>query len=67
MTPSLSLDKELFYEPLTLIVEHTLLSAIQDGKTLAFINKDGRSLVDFDPHGGKVILTLPPSLSIPNL
>lgn len=58
VTPSLSLDKELFYEPLTLIVEHTLLSAMQDGKQLVFINKDGRSLVDFDPHGGKIILGL---------
>lgn len=58
VTPSLSLDKELFHEPLTLVVEHTLLSASQDGKQLAVLNKNGQGLVDIDPQGGKVSLVI---------
>ena len=56
VTPSLSLDKELFHEPLTLVVERGLLSATQDGKPLAIKSKNGNSIVAFNPHGGKIIL-----------
>lgn len=58
VTPSIKLNKEIFNEPLTLVVNHTLLSATQDGKALAVSNKNGKGIVDFDPHGGKVILTM---------
>lgn len=56
VTPKLVLNAELFNESLTLVVDHTLLSATQDGKQLKVSNKKGRGLVDFNPHGGKVIL-----------
>ena len=56
VVPSLPLDKELFHESLSLVVDHTLLSATQDGKHLVFRNKGGRGIVDFNPHGGKIIL-----------
>lgn len=57
VTPSLSLDKELFHESLTLVVNHTVLSASQDGKPLVVAHKKGRGLVEFDPHGGKITIT----------
>ena len=58
VTPSLSLDKNLFHEPLTLVVEHTLLSASQGGKPLVVTNKNGHELVEIDPHGGIITLVL---------
>lgn len=56
--PSLSLREDLFHEPLTLVVNQNLLSATQDGKTLDIKKKVERSLVDFNPHGGKVVLKM---------
>lgn len=54
--PSLKLDAQLFHEPLTLVVECPILSAQQDGKPLPVSNKNGRGMVDFNPHGGKIVL-----------
>lgn len=56
--PNLSLDKELFNEPLTLVIDSHVLSVIQDGKSLPFINKDGKTLVEFNPHGKKIVIKL---------
>lgn len=58
VTPTLSLDKKLFYQPLTMIVQQNLLSATQDGKQLSITNKNNHSLIDFNPHGGKIILKI---------
>ena len=59
VTPSTSLDKELFQLPLTMIVDAEVKSATQDGKPLAVRkNIDGKALIDFNPHGGKVFIRL---------
>ena len=52
----MSLDKKLFFHPLTLVVDALVVEATQGKKKLPVISKDGKSLIDFDPNGGKIIL-----------
>ena len=60
--PSLSLDKELFNMPLTLSVDGaegtTATTATQDGMALTVIQKNGHAIMDFNPYGGPVEITL---------
>ena len=56
ITPSMPLAKELFTHPLTLVVDASITEATQGKKRLAIASKDGKSLIDFDPHGGKINL-----------
>lgn len=56
VTPHLSLDKNLFTMPLTIIVQAFVSRATQNGHPLKVTRKDSRSLIDVDPHGGSVVL-----------
>ena len=56
ITPSMPLPEKLFCHPLTLVVDGTLLEAVQGKKRLTVVSRNGKSLVDFDPHGGKIKL-----------
>ena len=59
VTPSLELDAALFDMPLTMCITNvSALSAIQDGKKLAPVFQDGKAFIDFNPHGGKISITL---------
>ena len=53
--PTMTLDKNLFDMPLTLIVETTNpIKAEQGGKTLKVTMKDGKQMFDFCPWNGKI-------------
>ncbi|NDV81992.1 polysaccharide deacetylase family protein [Bacteroides sp. 51] len=55
ITPHLALDKELFNEPLTMVVEEEGLkkvSAIQGEKELTVRSLPGKAMFEFDPYGG---------------
>ena len=54
--PSMPLAKELFTHPLTLVVNAPIAEATQGKKRLAIASKKGKSLINFDPHGGKINL-----------
>ncbi len=55
ITPKTTLDEEIYHSQLTLVIETDRpLTAKQDGKTLSVECKDGRTLVYFNPHGGKI-------------
>ena len=54
VTPKMPLDKQLFHHPLTLVVGGYVSEATQGGKKLVLTPKNGKTLVDIDPHGGKV-------------
>lgn len=56
VTPSVALDKRLFHEPLTLVVEASVVEAVQDGRRLSVERRGGKSIFEFDPQGGKVII-----------
>lgn len=56
IVPHLSLDKHLFTHPLTLVVDYKIGKAKQDGKRLKVIYKNGKSLIDINPNGGKIWL-----------
>lgn len=56
VTPRLPLDSRLFCHPLTLVVDAVATEVRQDKKKLPFTIKEGRTLVDFNPHGGKIEL-----------
>ena len=62
VTPSLSLDKELFNMPLTLCIDgadgKTATAATQDGKELDIVQKNGHTVVNFNPYGGSVEIKL---------
>lgn len=56
VTPSLPLDKKLFFHPLSLVVDGVVAEATQGGKKLPVQQKENRSVVDFNPHGGTIKL-----------
>lgn len=58
VTPRLGLDKSLFNVPLTMVVRTDRhVTATQDGQRLEVKSRDGRQLIDFNPHGGPVIIS----------
>lgn len=52
--PSCTLDARIFHQPLTLVMEGTSQHAVQDGRELSLVRKDGATLIDFNPHGGEI-------------
>ena len=58
VTPSLSLDPKLFFHPLTLVVSAEAIEVKQGKNKLSLTKKDGKTLFDFDPHGGKIQIKL---------
>lgn len=58
ITPKSPLDKELFFHPLTLVVGGEAIEAKQDKRSLPLTKKDGKTLFDFDPNGGKIVVRL---------
>lgn len=54
--PKLTLDKNLFTVPLTLLVPDETKSARQNGKKLEILQANGRKFVNFNPWGGTVTL-----------
>ena len=58
VTSRLGLDKSLFNVPLTMVVRTDRhVTATQDGQRLEVKSRDGRKLIDFNPHGGPVIIS----------
>lgn len=56
--PVCTLDARIFHQSLTLVVEGDApLHVIQDGKELNVCRKDGVTLVDFNPHGGEIVVS----------
>ena len=58
VTPTCPLDKKLFTQPLTLVISAEATEAKQGKKTLSLTSKGNRTLLDFDPHGGKIVVKL---------
>ena len=58
VTPSLNLDKNLFKEPLTLVIstEEKRVRVVQDGKRLPLTCKKGETLAEFNPYGGHIFI-----------
>ena len=54
VVPHMPLDRLLFHHPLTLVVDGQVREASQKGRRLTLTLRNGRTLLDFDPHGGKV-------------
>ncbi|MBQ9650924.1 MAG: polysaccharide deacetylase family protein [Prevotella sp.] len=54
VTPKNPLDKQLFFHPLTLVVDGEAIEAKQGKRSLPVTRKGGKSLFDFDPNGGKI-------------
>ena len=61
VVPELPLDKELFTEPLTMVVEGGTMkkvSARQGKKKLSVQLRSDKAFFDFDPLGGEIIVTI---------
>lgn len=61
VVPELPLDKELFTEPLTMVVEGGAMkkvSARQGKKKLSVQLRSDKAFFDFDPFGGEIIVTI---------
>ena len=61
VVPELPLDKELFTEPLTMVVEGGTMkkvSARQGKKQLSVQLRSDKAFFDFDPFGGEIIVTI---------
>lgn len=61
VVPELPLDKELFTEPLTMVVEGGTMkkvSARQGKKKLSVQLRSDKAFFDFDPFGGGIIVTI---------
>lgn len=56
ITPKMSLDKHIFQEPLTIIVQGKVVRAEQDGHVLKVKEKGNSSLMDIQPDGGKIYI-----------
>ena len=59
--PFMELDEELFTEPLTMVVESGAMKKVtarQGRKKLPVRLKDGKALFDFNPSGGRIIVTI---------
>lgn len=60
VVPTLTLDKKLFNQPLTLVMrmlEPAPIKAVQGGKRLKVVYSNRCARIDFNPDGGKIILT----------
>ena len=51
-----TVEKRLFNHPLTLIVNTHVESATQDGKELKLAHKGDKTLIDINPHGGRILV-----------
>lgn len=58
VTPKNPLDKNLFYHPLTLVIDGEAMEAKQGKKSLLLTRKNGKTLFDIDPNGGKIVVKL---------
>ena len=61
VVPELPLDKELFTEPLTMVVEGGTMkkvSARQGNQKLSVQLRSDKAFFDFDPFGGEIIVTI---------
>lgn len=61
ITPGLTLDKELFIEPLTLVIKGKQIKKIsvrQDGKKLPVQLHTDKAVFDFNPYGGVIEVNL---------
>lgn len=58
VTAKVALDKQLYRQPLTLIIEGTIKEARQDHRPLMVIRREGYSLIDIQPHGGTITMRL---------
>lgn len=61
ITPHLELDKELFTEPLTMVIENGIMQKVtvkQGRKKLPVQFESGKALFDFNPFGGEIIVTI---------
>lgn len=57
VTPEISLDKQIFQMPLTMVFNsEKSVMAEQDGRELMVRTDGARNLIDFDPHGGTIII-----------
>jgi len=60
VTPELLLDKKLFNEKLTMVIESknriNKMKVTQGGKKLAVKLLSDKALLDFDPHGGCIVI-----------
>ena len=57
VTPCLSLDKELFDEPLTMVLDkkgREKVKVSQNGKSLLLKERDDKLVFDFSPYGGAI-------------
>ena len=54
--PVCSLSPALFSHPLTLVIDAPVASARQDGQALDIVCRGGATLIDINPHGGKIVL-----------
>ncbi len=66
VTPSCTLDPQIFTQPLTLKVTGAgqNIKAVQDGKTLVCYGERNERLIDFNPFGGPITLTYTKILNI---
>ena len=61
VVPELPLDKELFTEPLTMVVEGGTMKKVssrQGKKKLSVQLRSDKAFFDFDPFGGEIIVTI---------
>ncbi|MCD8167555.1 MAG: polysaccharide deacetylase family protein [Bacteroides sp.] len=58
VTPVLELDKTIFTEPLTMVVENTggKITVTQEGKELPVKTAPDKMMFDFDPYGGEMTI-----------
>lgn len=56
MTPKTALDSKLLQQPLTLMVNAPVGTAMQDGRTLDCIQKGDVTLININPNGGKIVV-----------
>ena len=61
VTPMLLLDKEIFIEPLTMLIEGAGIKKIrvrQGGKELPVRLSADKAMFDFDPFGGQITVKI---------
>lgn len=57
VTPSLPLNPQLFWMPLTLTIDsQEPLTAIQNGKALPIHHDGAKTYLEFNPHGGDIVI-----------
>lgn len=58
VTPKCPLDRQLFFQPLTLVVDGEAMEARQGNRPLPLMRKGNKTLFDFDPHGGRIVIKM---------